>query len=240
VILIPAIDLMNGKCVRLFQGDPSKSKQYYEDPTQAARSFQAQGAEILHIVDLDAALGLGENIETIERIIKSVDIRIQVGGGIRTFKKAEQILELGATRLIFGTAFIRNPKLITQISETYGKQKVAGAIDVKDGKLAREGWKSKTALGYIEVAQRLVELGVGAIIFTSVNADGTLKGPALNDTKRLVQSLDIPIIASGGIKDLEDLHELASINVEGVIIGTALYENKFTLKEALEVVKNAG
>jgi phosphoribosylformimino-5-aminoimidazole carboxamide ribotide isomerase len=240
VILIPAIDLMNGKCVRLFQGDPSKSKQYYEDPTQAARSFQAQGAEILHIVDLDAALGLGENIETIERIIKSVDIRIQVGGGIRTFKKAEQILELGATRLIFGTAFIRNPKLITQISETYGKQKVAGAIDVKDGKLAIEGWKSKTALGYIEVAQRLVELGVGAIIFTSVNADGTLKGPALNDTKRLVQSLDIPIIASGGIKDLEDLHELASINVEGVIIGTALYENKFTLKEALEVVKNAG
>ncbi|MCW4043732.1 MAG: 1-(5-phosphoribosyl)-5-[(5-phosphoribosylamino)methylideneamino] imidazole-4-carboxamide isomerase, partial [Candidatus Bathyarchaeota archaeon] len=185
MILIPAIDLMNGKCVRLFQGDPSKSKQYYEDPTQAARSFQAQGAEILHIIDLDAALGLGENIETIERIIKSVDIRVQVGGGIRTFEKAEKILKLGATRAIFGTAFIRNPELISQISETFGKQRVAGAIDVKDGKLAIDGWKSKTALGYIEVAQRLVELGVGAIIFTSVNADGTLKGPALNDTKRL-------------------------------------------------------
>ena len=239
MILIPAIDLMNGKCVRLFQGDPSKSKQYYEDPTQAARLFQAQGAKILHIVDLDAALGLGENIETIEKIIKSVDIRIQVGGGIRTFEKAEKILELGATRAIFGTAFIRNPELITQISETFGKQRVAGAIDVKDGKLAIEGWKSKTELGYIEVAQRLVELGVGAIIFTSVNADGTLKGPALNDTKRLVHSLDIPIIASGGIKDLEDLRELALIDVEGVIIGTALYENKFTLREALEVVKSA-
>ncbi|TRO61518.1 1-(5-phosphoribosyl)-5-[(5-phosphoribosylamino)methylideneamino]imidazole-4-carboxamide isomerase [Candidatus Bathyarchaeota archaeon] len=239
MILIPAIDLMNGKCVRLFQGDPSKSKQYYEDPTQASRLFQAQGAEILHVVDLDSALGLGENIDTIEKIIKSVDIRIQVGGGIRTFKKAEKILELGATRAIFGTAFIRNPALITQISETFGKQRVAGAIDVKDGKLAIEGWKSKTELGYIEVAKRLVELGVGAIIFTSVNADGTLKGPALNDTKRLVQSLDIPIIASGGIKDLEDLHELALIDVEGVIIGTALYENKFTLREALEVVKNA-
>ena len=239
MILIPAIDLMNGKCVRLFQGDPSKSKQYYEDPTQATRLFQAQGAEILHIVDLDAALGLGENIETIEKIIKSVDIKVQVGGGIRTFKKAEKIFELGATRAIFGTAFIRNPELITQISETFGKERVAGAIDVKDSNLAIEGWKSKTKLGYIEVAQRLVELGVGAIIFTSVNADGTLKGPALEDTKRLVQSLDIPIIASGGIKDLEDLRELALIDVEGVIIGTALYENKFTLREALEMVKNA-
>jgi phosphoribosylformimino-5-aminoimidazole carboxamide ribotide isomerase len=231
---------MNGKCVRLFQGDPSKSKQYYEDPTQAARSFQTQGAEMLHIVDLDAALGLGGNIETIERIIKSVDIKVQVGGGIRTFEKAEKILELGVTRAIFGTAFIRNPELISQISETFGKQRVAGAIDVKDGRLAIDGWKSKTALGYIEVAQRLVELGVGAIIFTSVNADGTLKGPALNDTKRLVQLLDIPIIASGGIKDLEDLRELALIDVEGVIIGTALYENRFTLREALEVVKSAG
>ena len=240
MILIPAIDLMNGKCVRLFQGDPSKSKQYYEDPTQAARSFQTQGAEMLHIVDLDAALGLGGNIETIERIIKSVDIKVQVGGGIRTFEKAEKILELGVTRAIFGTAFIRNPELISQISETFGKQRVAGAIDVKDGRLAIDGWKSKTALGYIEVAQRLVELGVGAIIFTSVNADGTLKGLALNDTKRLVQLLDIPIIASGGIKDLEDLRELALIDVEGVIIGTALYENRFTLREALEVVKNAG
>ena len=240
MILIPAIDLMNGKCVRLFQGDPSKSKQYSEDPTQAARSFQTQGAEMLHIVDLDAALGLGGNIETIERIIKSVDIKVQVGGGIRTFEKAEKILELGVTRAIFGTAFIRNPELISQISETFGKQRVAGAIDVKDGRLAIDGWKSKTALGYIEVAQRLVELGVGAIIFTSVNADGTLKGPALNDTKRLVQLFDIPIIASGGIKDLEDLRELALIDVEGVIIGTALYENRFTLREALEVVKSAG
>lgn len=239
MILIPAIDLMNGKCVRLFQGDPSKSKQYYEDPTQASRLFQTQGAQMLHIVDLDAALSIGENIETIEKIIRSVDIKIQVGGGIRTFEKAEKILELGAIRAIFGTAFIRNPELITQISETFGKERVAGAIDVKDGKLAIEGWKSKTELEYIEVAQRLVELGVGVIIFTSVNADGTLKGPALNDTKRLVQSLDIPIIASGGIKDLEDLRKLALIDVEGVIIGTALYENKFTLREALEVVKNA-
>jgi phosphoribosylformimino-5-aminoimidazole carboxamide ribotide isomerase len=195
---------------------------------------------MLHIVDLDAALGLGGNIETIERIIKSVDIKVQVGGGIRTFEKAEKILELGVTRAIFGTAFIRNPELISQISETFGKQRVAGAIDVKDGRLAIDGWKSKTALGYIEVAQRLVELGVGAIIFTSVNADGTLKGPALNDTKRLVQLFDIPIIASGGIKDLEDLRELALIDVEGVIIGTALYENRFTLREALEVVKSAG
>jgi phosphoribosylformimino-5-aminoimidazole carboxamide ribotide isomerase len=228
---------MNGKCVRLFQGDPSKSKQYYEDPTQPARSFQAQGAEILHIVDLDAALGSGENIKTIRRIIQSVDIKVQVGGGIRTFEKAKEILEFGAMRAIFGTAFIRNPELIMQISETFGKQRVAGAIDVKDGKLAIDGWKSETTLGYIEVAQRLVELGVGTIIFTSVNADGTLKGPALNDIKKIVQTLDIPIIASGGIKELEDLRELALIDIEGVIIGTALYENRFTLREALEVVK---
>jgi phosphoribosylformimino-5-aminoimidazole carboxamide ribotide isomerase len=240
MILIPAIDLMRGRCVRLFQGDPTKPKQYYEDPEEASRFFQAEGAEMLHIVDLDAALGLGDNAKTISRIVRSARIKTQVGGGIRTLEKAKEILDLGVSRAIFGTACIRKPELISEVSRLYGKERVAAAIDVKDGSPAIEGWRSKISLEYIEVAQKLEVLGVGTMIFTSVNADGTLSGPALNDTKRLVRSLNIPVIASGGIRDLEDIRALAKIGVQGVILGTALYENKFTLREAMEAAKNAG
>jgi len=240
VILIPAIDLMRGRCVRLFQGDPSKSKQYYEDPAEASRFFQEQGAEMLHIVDLDAALGLGENTKSISRIVRSVRIRTQVGGGIRNFEKAKEILNLGVERAIFGTACIRKPELISEVASAFGKERVAAAIDVKDGSPTIEGWRSKTSLEYIEVARKLEDSGAGTIIFTSVNADGTLSGPALNDIKRLVRSLKIPVIASGGIKDVGDIQALAKIGAQGVIVGTALYENKFTLRQALEAAEDAG
>jgi phosphoribosylformimino-5-aminoimidazole carboxamide ribotide isomerase len=239
-MVIPAIDLMRGRCVRLFQGDPSRTKQYYEDPSEASRFFQAQGAEMLHIVDLDAALGLGENTKTISRVVKSVQIKTEVGGGIRTIEKARQILDLGVTRIIFGTASIRKPELVSEVASIFGKDRVAAAIDVKNGSPAIEGWRSKTSLEYIEVARKLEAIGVGSVIFTSVNADGTLSGPALNDTKRLVRQLKIPVIASGGIRSPEDIRALAKTGVQGVILGTALYEDKFTLKEALEAAMNAG
>jgi phosphoribosylformimino-5-aminoimidazole carboxamide ribotide isomerase len=239
MIVIPAIDLMRGRCVRLFQGDPSKSKQYYENPEDAARFFQSQGAEILHIIDLDAALGLGDNTKTISRIMRSVCIGTQVGGGIRTLEKAKEILSLGVARVIFGTACVRKPELISEVVTAFGKDRVAAAIDVKNGSPTIEGWRSKTSLEYVEVAKRLEAVGVGTIVFTSVNADGTLSGPALSDTKRLVRSLSIPVIASGGIRSLEDIRALAKIGVQGVIVGTALYENRFSLKEALEAARNA-
>ncbi len=239
MIVIPAIDLMRGRCVRLFQGDPSKSKQYYENPEDAARFFQSQGAEILHIIDLDAALGLGDNTKTISRIMRSVCIGTQVGGGIRTLEKAKEILSLGVARVIFGTACVRKPELISEVVTACGKDRVAAAIDVKNGSPTIEGWRSKTSLEYVEVAKRLEAVGVGTIVFTSVNADGTLSGPALSDTKRLVRSLSIPVIASGGIRSLEDIRALAKIGVQGVIVGTALYENRFSLKEALEAARNA-
>lgn len=240
MILIPAVDLMRGRCVRLFQGDPSKPKQYYENPEEAARFFQSQGAEMLHIVDLDAALGLGDNAKIISKIVRSVQIKTQVGGGIRTLERAKEILELGVSRAIFGTAAIRKPELILEVATIFGKERVAAAIDVKNGSPAIEGWQSKTSLEYIDVAQKLEATGVGCIIYTSVNADGTLSGPALSDTKRLVRSLTIPVIASGGIRDLEDISALAKTGVQGVIVGTALYENKFTLRQALKVAKDAG
>ncbi len=239
MIIIPAIDLMRGRCVRLFQGDPSRPKQYYEDPEEASRFFQSEGAEMLHIVDLDAALGLGDNLKTINRIIRSVRIKTQVGGGIRTFEKAREILDLGVSRVIFGTACIRKPELVSEASRVFGRERVAAAIDVKNGSPAIEGWRSKVSSEYIEVAQRLEKLGVGTVIFTSVNADGTLSGPALNDTKRLVRSLNIPVVASGGISSVEDIRALANIGVQGVIVGTALYENKFTLREAMEAARDA-
>ncbi|MBS7625753.1 1-(5-phosphoribosyl)-5-[(5-phosphoribosylamino)methylideneamino]imidazole-4-carboxamide isomerase [Candidatus Bathyarchaeota archaeon] len=238
MIVIPSIDLLRGKCVRLFQGDPSQVREYYQDPEEAVELFQSQGASMLHIVDLDAALGLGDNLNVISRIIKSVKIGTQVGGGIRSMEKAKKLLNLGVSRIVFGTACIRMPELVYEASSIFGKDRVAAAIDVRNGSPTIEGWKSKLSLEYVEVAKRLENLGVGTIIFTSVNADGTLRGPALIDVKRLVRSLSIPVIASGGIRDLDDIRELAKIGVQGVIVGTALYEKRFTLAEAMRIARN--
>ncbi|MGQ9542885.1 MAG: 1-(5-phosphoribosyl)-5-[(5-phosphoribosylamino)methylideneamino]imidazole-4-carboxamide isomerase [Candidatus Bathyarchaeia archaeon] len=235
MIVIPSIDLLRGRCVRLFQGDPSKFREYYQDPEEASIFFQSQGAPMLHIVDLDAALGLGDNLKVISRIVKSARIKIQVGGGVRSMERAKQLLDLGVFRVVFGTACIRRPELVSEVSTIFGKDRVAAAIDVKNGSPAIEGWRSKVSLEYVEVAKKLESLGVGTLIFTSVNADGTLRGPALNDVKRLVRALGIPVIASGGVRDLDDIRELARIGVQGVIVGTALYEKRFTLAEAVRV-----
>ncbi|MEM3003827.1 MAG: 1-(5-phosphoribosyl)-5-[(5-phosphoribosylamino)methylideneamino]imidazole-4-carboxamide isomerase [Candidatus Bathyarchaeia archaeon] len=240
MILIPAVDLMRGRCVRLFQGDPSKPKQYYQDPLEAAMFFRSQGAEMLHIVDLDAALGLGDNAKVISKIVKSIQIRTQVGGGIRTLERAKEILDLGVSRAIFGTAAVKKPELISEVAAIFGRERIAAAIDVKNGSPAIEGWRSKTSLEYISLAQKLEAAGAGCIVFTSVNADGTLSGPALSDVKRLVRSVTVPVIASGGVRNLEDIAALAKTGVQGVIVGTALYENRFSLRQALKVAEDAG
>ena len=234
MIIIPAIDLMKGKCVRLVRGDPKKMKIYYEDPLVPARMFMEQGAKLIHIVDLDAAMGYGSNAETISKIIKSFPIDMQVGGGIRSLEKAGEMLNIGARRVIFGTAAVRNPDLVRKAVSRFGGDKVAVAIDIRNDEVMVEGWTVKSGLNYIEFAKTLEHVGVGAIILTSTTLDGTLSGPALDPIKRLVESIDTPVIASGGIGSLRDLDKLSKTGVSGVIVGKALYEGKFSLKEAIK------
>jgi phosphoribosylformimino-5-aminoimidazole carboxamide ribotide isomerase len=237
MIVIPAVDILGGKCVRLFRGDPEKSKVYYEDPLEAAKVLEDEGAELIHIIDLDAALGSGDNTSAIKRILENTNVKAEIGGGIRSLEKTDSLLKLGAYRVIFGTAAVKNPDLVRQAVKRFGSRSVAVAIDEKDGKVAVHGWKNKSEVDYVELAKSFEDMNVGALIFTPISVDGTLKGPMVEKTRRLVETVGVPVVASGGVAELNDLVELAKTGVEGVVVGRAIYEKKFTVKEALEVVK---
>jgi phosphoribosylformimino-5-aminoimidazole carboxamide ribotide isomerase len=237
MLVIPAVDILGGKCVRLFRGDPKRNKVYYDDPLEAAQLLETQGAELIHLIDLDAALGSGQNMEAIKRVIENISVNVEVGGGIRSLQKADQLLKLGAYRVIFGTAAVKNPLLVKDAVKSYGSESVAVAIDEKDGKVAVHGWKNKSELDYLDLARSFESMDVGALIFTPISVDGTLRGPQIEKTVKLVEAVDVPVIASGGVAKLEDLVALAKTGVEGVVVGTAIYEKKFTVKEALETVK---
>jgi phosphoribosylformimino-5-aminoimidazole carboxamide ribotide isomerase len=237
MLVIPAVDILGGKCVRLFRGDPKRNKVYYDDPLEAAQLLETQGAELIHLIDLDAALGSGQNMEAIKRVIENISVNVEVGGGIRSLQKADELLKLGAYRVIFGTAAVKNPLLVKEAVKSYGSESVAVAIDEKDGKVAVHGWKNKSELDYLDLARSFESMDVGALIFTPISVDGTLRGPQIEKTVKLVEAVDVPVIASGGVAKLEDLVALSKTGVEGVVVGTAIYEKKFTLKEALETVK---
>ena len=238
MLVIPAVDILGGKCVRLVRGDPKKSKIYYEDPLEAAQLLEAQGAKRIHIIDLDAALGSGQNMEAITRILENINVKVQIGGGIRSLEKADLLLKLGAFRVIFGTVAVKNPGLVRDAVNRHGSLSVAIAIDEKDGKVAVHGWKNKSGVNYLDLAQSFENMDVGAFIFTPISVDGTLKGPQIEKTVKLVKAVKVPVIASGGVAKLEDLVGLTRTGVEGVVVGTAIYEKKFTVKEALETVNN--
>ena len=238
MLVIPAVDIMDGKCVRLVKGDPTRSKVYFDDPLDAVKLLENKGAEIIHLVDLDAALGSGLNLDVVKRILKNVRVKVQIGGGIRTLEKAGALLKLGAFRVIFGTVAVQNPVLIAEAISRHGSERIAVAIDEKDGKAAFHGWKARSEVNYLDLARTLEEMKVGAIVFTTTGVDGTLMGPQVEKIEKLVETVKVPIIASGGIRGLTDLTMLASVGVEGAIVGTALYEGRFTFEQALEAVKN--
>jgi phosphoribosylformimino-5-aminoimidazole carboxamide ribotide isomerase len=238
MLVIPAVDIMDGKCVRLVKGDPAKSKVYFDDPLEAAKLFVDKGADVIHLVDLDAALGSGQNLVVVKKILKNLNVKVQVGGGIRTLEIAEAMLRLGAFRVIFGTVAVQNPALIAEAISRYGSQRIVVAIDEKNGKAAFHGWKDRSEINYLDFARRFEEMQVGAIVFTTTDVDGTLKGPQVEKIEKLVETVKTPIIASGGINSLNDIAALAGVGVEGAIVGTALYEGKFTFEQALEAVKN--
>ncbi len=240
MLIIPAIDLKDGKCVRLSQGRMDRVTQYSTNPAEIARKWEGMGAELIHLVDLDgASAGRPVNTKAIREIIDSVKIPLQLGGGIRDQKTAESYLSLGIDRIVLGTAAYEQPELIAEACRSY-PGKILVSIDAREGKVAIKGWEELTAEGAIELARRFEDLKIAAIIYTDIKRDGMMSGPNIEETQRLAQSLKTPIIAAGGVSSLEDIRDLMEIGqygVEGVIIGKALYCGELDLREAIELTR---
>ncbi len=236
--VIPAIDLKSRKCVSLVQGIPS-TERVSLDPLAVASQFVNEGAKVLHLVDLDGAIeGKRLNKDIIETIIKNFSVETQVGGGIRTREDAAALLALGADRVILGTAAINNPSLVEELSQEYGSKRIMVALDSKKGKVATHGWAKRSSLTAVELGKKFEALGAGSILFTDIDTEGLLKGVNPVPTKELVEALEIPVIASGGITTLNDIEKIKETGAEGVIVGAALYVGNFTLRDALEFEEN--
>ena len=238
MLLLPAIDLREGRCVRLYQGRPEAATIYSSDPVAVARDWVARGAPWLHVVDLDGAFaGRPQNMDVIAAIIKAVAVPVQVGGGIRTLASLTDLLAAGAVRVVLGTVAIANPEVVTEAVARWGEQVVVG-IDSREGMVAVEGWAATVAEEALDFARRMAALGIRRAVFTDISRDGTLQGPNIAATRTMAQGSGLKIIASGGISSLDDLRalrELAAAGVEGAILGRALYNGNFTLEEALAV-----
>jgi phosphoribosylformimino-5-aminoimidazole carboxamide ribotide isomerase len=237
MIVIPAIDLKDGKCVRLLQGKKEAVTVYSDDPVSMAKRWVGLGAELLHVVDLDGAFtGEQKNFDVIMAIRKAINIPIQVGGGIRNIEVIEKLINLGIDRTIIGTSAANEPDIVKRACEKFPGKVIVG-VDAKDGKVAVKGWEEVTGWGDIEFAKKMEAKGIAAIIYTDISRDGMLSGPNLDAMARMVNELKIPVIASGGVSSIDDIKSLVRIkNLWGVITGKALYSGALDLKEAIEVV----
>jgi phosphoribosylformimino-5-aminoimidazole carboxamide ribotide isomerase len=243
--IFPAIDLLDGKCVRLYQGDYDRSQVFNDNPADMARDWLAQGANKLHLVDLDGAkAGQPVNIAAIASIVEMVKttatqpVQIQVGGGLRTEASVRQLLTLGVDRIILGTVAVEQPELVRTLCQQYPNQ-IAIGIDARDGKVATKGWLETSEVLAIDLAKQMAQMGVAAIIYTDIYRDGTLTGPNLPALRELASGIEIPVIASGGVsslRDLLDLLSLTAVGVTGAIVGRALYTGEFNLTEAIRAV----
>jgi phosphoribosylformimino-5-aminoimidazole carboxamide ribotide isomerase len=235
VILYPAIDIRGGQAVRLLQGDYARETAYDADPVDAAIRWAEEGASFLHVVDLDGAkAGAPQNLEEVRRIAAAVDCPIQVGGGLRDAASVAAVLEAGAERVVIGTAALRDPKFLDEMVATYG-ERVVVSVDARDGKVALAGWTEAGGEGVIEAVAELSSRGVARFLCTAIEVDGTMEGPALGELGRIAAATQAKVIASGGVGALSDLEALARetpANVEGAIVGRALYERRFTVTEA--------
>jgi phosphoribosylformimino-5-aminoimidazole carboxamide ribotide isomerase len=229
MIIFPAIDLKSGNCVRLLKGDMNQATIFNNNPQAQAQEFENLGFKFLHIVDLDGAIaGFSKNEESVKNILKNIKIPTQLGGGIRSIAAIEKWLELGVSRVILGTIAAKNPKLVMEACKKFSNKIVVG-IDAKNGFVATEGWVETSEITVLELAKKFEDCGVEAIIYTDISRDGTLDGVDFEGTKNLAKNLKIPIIASGGISDLQDVLKIKSLEkygVKGAIIGRALYDKK--------------
>jgi len=238
MIVIPAIDLIDGQCVRLFQGKREAVTTYSNDPGSMAKRWESFGAKLIHIVDLDGAFtGNQANLDAIRKIRQSVQIPLQVGGGIRNVESITRLFSLGIERVILGTAAIEDPEFVKSSCGQYPGRVLIG-IDAKDGMVAVKGWKEVTSLNVREMAGRLGDAGAAGIIYTDIARDGTLSGPNVKAVREMVESVSIPVIAAGGVSNIEDIKKLMGIkNLWGAITGKAIYSGTLDLKEALNLAQ---
>jgi phosphoribosylformimino-5-aminoimidazole carboxamide ribotide isomerase len=242
MILFPAIDLKDGQCVRLKLGDMAQATVFNDDPAAQARSFEEQGFEYLHVVDLNGAFaGASVNGAAVENILKAVKMPVQLGGGIRTIAHVESWLEKGLARVILGTVAVRDPALVKEAARKFPGQ-VAVGIDARGGKVAVEGWAETSELDVVELARRFEGAGVAAIIYTDIDRDGILKGINWDSTLHLARSVRIPVIASGGLASMADIRRMTEPDaqvLEGAISGRALYDGRIDSREALALLRGA-
>ncbi len=240
MLIIPAVDIKKGRCVRLLQGREDSETVFSDDPSAMAARWEGEGAELVHVIDLDGAFSKGpQNVEAVKRILDRVDIPIQLGGGIRSMETISTYLDLGVGRVILGTEAIRNPSLVEQACKAFPNRIMVG-IDARKGMVAIEGWTQTTEQKAVEMAKGIEGPGLAGIIFTDIHKDGMQTGPNIEETKRMAESVSTPIIASGGVGDINDIKALARLEplgVVGIITGRALYDGRLDLKKALEVAR---
>jgi phosphoribosylformimino-5-aminoimidazole carboxamide ribotide isomerase len=242
LILFPAIDIKDGVCVRLEQGDMARATVFNRDPAAQAQTFVADGFEYLHVVDLDAAFaGRPVNVRAVERIIESIPLPVQLGGGLRDMGAISSWLEKGVDRAIIGTAAVRDPSLVRDAARAF-PGRIAVGLDARDGKVAVQGWAETSELTALEIAQRFEDAGVAAIIYTDISRDGLLKGLNLDATIALADAVTIPVIASGGLASLDDIRlmlEPRAVKLAGAIAGRAIYDGRLNASEALRLIRAA-
>ena len=237
MIILPAIDIQNGECVRLTKGDFATSDKVAEDPVETALRFKEAGARYLHMVDLDGAKSaMAKNREVFIRVAKETELKIELGGGIRDMDTAAYYLDHGIERIILGSMAVKNPKLLAELVREYGDRIIVG-IDAEDGMVKTEGWLASGRVNYITLAKEMFHIGVQHIIYTDISRDGTLSGPNLNDLKKLRDAAKMDVIASGGIRNAADIRALAKLKLYGAICGKSLYKGTLDLKEAINAAK---
>jgi len=239
MIIFPAIDIKDGKCVRLIKGDFNKITSYKDSPTAQAIKYSQSGFNDIHIVDLDGALqGKPVNSIIVKEIIKKVKLKIQIGGGIRTIDDINSWIEMGVDRVVMGTAAVENTKLLETACNKF-KNKIAVALDIKDGFIALSGWTKRTNISAIDFIKKIQNFGVSRIIYTDINRDGTKQGPNIEDTVELSSKVKIPLVISGGVSSLEDIKKIKTLsnpNIEGVIIGKAIYDGDIKINDLAKLI----
>ncbi len=244
MLLIPAIDLKNGKCVRLVQGRMEDETVYSDNPVAVAQGWEAKGANMLHLVDLDGAFaGAPKNLEVIQGILKTVKIPVQLGGGIRDIETIEKLLDLGINRVILGTIAIKNPQLVAEACKRFGGEKIVVGIDGKDGKVAIHGWAETSEKTTVELGLEMKAMGVVRTVYTDISRDGMLTGPNVPSSKEMAEKTGLKVVASGGMSSLQDIRDLLAVEefgVDSIILGKALYTGAIQLEEALVLTEKEG
>ena len=242
MVIFPAIDIRGGKCVRLFKGDFAQETVFSDKPEEMAAKWEAQGGKFLHLVDLDGALaGKSVNLDVVKKIVDTVSIPVELGGGIRTMENIDEVLSLGVQRVILGSVAVKNPALVKEACQKYGDRVVVG-IDAKDGIVAVDGWGVSGDVEVTVLAKEMAKAGVKTIIYTDISRDGTLSGVNVEATARLARESGVKIVASGGVKSLDDIAALRPYEkdgIEGVIVGKSIYTGSLDLQEAIALVESA-